>query len=116
MLNIPKESSSNVKEELIAVHKDVSEDLVTDSHPEEEMFTSTAIWSSEKSEHDSIGPEIANSMMTFLLPRALPLLKTFSRKKRTISRLSESPLCKMRSHEKSNGTEQAVDVVYPGKV
>ncbi|KAM7468461.1 hypothetical protein LguiB_016023 [Lonicera macranthoides] len=116
VLNIPKESSSDVKEELTAVHKVVSEDLVTDSHPEEEMITSTANGSSEKSEHDSISLEIANSMMTFLLPRALPLLKTFSRKKRTISKLSESPLCKMRSHEKSNGTEQAVDVVYPAGV
>lgn len=60
-----------------------SQALMTESNPEdEEMSAGSSNLSSEKVDSDSCAPEIANSMMTVLLPRALPLLKTFSRRKR----------------------------------
>lgn len=55
---------------------------MTESNPEDEMDAGSSNPSSEKVDSDSSIPEIANSMMTVLLPRALPLLKTFSRRKR----------------------------------
>ncbi|KAL0424869.1 UNVERIFIED_CONTAM: hypothetical protein Sradi_1021700 [Sesamum radiatum] len=59
-----------------------SEILATDSLPEDEKGTSVYNTSSEKCDTDSVGQEIAKSMMTVLLPRAVPLLKTFTRKKK----------------------------------
>lgn len=55
---------------------------MTESNPEDEIDAGSSNPSSEKVDSDSSIPEIANSMMTVLLPRALPLLKTFSRRKR----------------------------------
>ncbi|XP_075518505.1 uncharacterized protein LOC142552644 isoform X3 [Primulina tabacum] len=82
----------NVKEEMINnVVK--SEVLITDSVPEEEIRTSTWYSSSEKCDTDSVGEDIAKSMMTVLLPRALPLLKTFTRKKKkSVKPLEIAPL------------------------
>ncbi|KAL3654322.1 hypothetical protein CASFOL_004003 [Castilleja foliolosa] len=77
-----------------AVVEDVAKSgaLVTDSFPEANT--------------DSVGQEIAKSMMTFLLPRAVPLLKTapllktFTRRKKK----TEKPLnlSTDRSHEENN--------------
>lgn len=64
----------------------ISEGLLTESHPEshpeEETATSKSNASSEMSEFDSVGQEMAKSMMTFLLPQAIPLLKKGSRKEK----------------------------------
>lgn len=71
-----------VKDVVAAVTTIVPDSLIIDSHPESEMGTSRLEVNSQKSESDSAGHEIANSMMTFLLPRALPLLRTYTRKKK----------------------------------
>ncbi|KAK6157781.1 hypothetical protein DH2020_012029 [Rehmannia glutinosa] len=85
-----------------AIVKDVakSEVLVTDSFPEDEIGTSANNTSSEKCHIDSVGQEIAKSMMTVLLPRAVPLLKTFTRKKKKTEKPSNFPT--HRSQEENN--------------
>ncbi|KAK6157819.1 hypothetical protein DH2020_012067 [Rehmannia glutinosa] len=85
-----------------AIVKDVakSEVLVTDSFPEDEIGTSANNTSSEKCHIDSVGQEIAKSMMTVLLPRAIPLLKTFTRKKKKTEKPSNFPT--HRSQEENN--------------
>ncbi|GMY25815.1 hypothetical protein FCV25MIE_21057 [Fagus crenata] len=75
-------STYSVKEELTAADMVISEGLVNESHPHEEIGTSNFNVNSEKSDYDSVGPEMVKSMMTFLLPQAIPLLKKASKKKK----------------------------------
>lgn len=70
--------------------------LVADSLPEDEIVIDSNNTNSEKCDADSVGDEIAKSMMTVLLPRAVPLLKTFSRKKK------KSNLLKTQRSHKNN--------------
>ncbi|KAL6192894.1 hypothetical protein ACLB2K_033980 [Fragaria x ananassa] len=60
----------------------IAERLLTESHPEEEMATNKSDTSSQNIDFDSVGQEMAKSMMTFLLPQAIPLLSKRSRKKK----------------------------------
>lgn len=76
-----KEKPCYVEDELISGHVVDSEESAPESHPEEEMATSTSNESYEKIDFDSVGQEIAKSMMTVLLPQALPLLKKSTKKK-----------------------------------
>ncbi|KAK1413720.1 hypothetical protein QVD17_35498 [Tagetes erecta] len=78
----PKESTCTLNEKLNATQFLVPETCVTDSHSKDEMVNAVGIDHSEKSDSDPVGQEISDSMMAVLLPRALPLLKTFSRKKK----------------------------------
>lgn len=55
--------------------------LAAESHPGGEMDKGPLNCSSENSDLDSVGQDVAKSMMTVLLPQALPLLKEASRKK-----------------------------------
>lgn len=90
-----------------------SEVLVTESSPDE-AGRSVYISSAEKMDSDSVGQEIAPSMMTVLLPRALPLLKTFSRRKKKIAK----PL-KTLTHgfqEKNKGPDITMTNATTGKV
>ncbi|XP_062111488.1 uncharacterized protein LOC133822987 isoform X2 [Humulus lupulus] len=64
-------------QEIIAADMVISEGLASEPNPEEELGTSN----SGKSDNDSVGQETAKSMMKFLLPQAIPLLKKSSRKK-----------------------------------
>ncbi|XP_048232822.1 uncharacterized protein LOC8264610 isoform X2 [Ricinus communis] len=94
-----------VKEVLMVTDLVVSEHLVnTSCLEEEEAGTSNSNVGSEKSDFDSVGQDIAKSMMTVLLPQAVPLLKKTSRKKKkTISSSKNFPsICK--PYEESNGT------------
>lgn len=59
-----------------------SEDLEIEFPLNDEKGRSCYNSSSEKCDTDSVDEEIATSMMTVLLPRALPLLKTYTRKKK----------------------------------
>ncbi|KAI7728960.1 hypothetical protein M8C21_020056, partial [Ambrosia artemisiifolia] len=83
-VEIPKESTCTLNEKLNSSQILVSEKCVTDSNSKDEMVIASASGSdhSEKTDSDPVGHEISNSMMALLLPRALPLLKTFSRKKK----------------------------------
>ncbi|KAI3970741.1 hypothetical protein MKX01_024388 [Papaver californicum] len=76
-----KEKSCNYKNELVEANKVSCEELVMDMHSEQHSEPSLSYASFEKSEHDSVGQEPANSMMTLLLPQALPLLKKIPRNK-----------------------------------
>ncbi|KAL3511024.1 hypothetical protein ACH5RR_030425 [Cinchona calisaya] len=90
-------------EDVIATDLAIPEVLATESESlrEDEMGTSNSNASSEKGDSDSVGQEIAKSMMTVLLPRALPLLKTFSRKKKKNVKPSEmSTHITMAEHDK----------------
>ncbi|KAI3763700.1 hypothetical protein L2E82_13694 [Cichorium intybus] len=62
--------------------KSNSEKRVTESQSKDDTVIGTGSDNSYRSDSDSVGQEITNSMMTLLLPRALPLLKTYSRKKK----------------------------------
>ncbi|KAK8604295.1 hypothetical protein V6N13_099242 [Hibiscus sabdariffa] len=77
-----KDTTNGMEEELTAADVVISDDLVTESHQEEEMGTSNSNTSSEKSDFDSAGQEMTKLMMTVLLPQAVPLLKRSSKKKK----------------------------------
>ncbi|KAG8661629.1 hypothetical protein MANES_01G026200v8 [Manihot esculenta] len=79
-----------VKEELMTADVIVSEALVNKSHSEEEMAPYDANMNSEKSDFDSVSQDIAKSMMTLLLPHAIPLLKKTRRKKKKTVMPSEN--------------------------
>ncbi|KAK9276843.1 hypothetical protein L1049_006380 [Liquidambar formosana] len=114
--NRPKESSSNVKDGSISAHMVISDGSPTESHPEEEMGTSISNASSEKSDFDSVGQEIAKSMMTVLLPQALPLLKKASKKKNTTIIPLEISSCMVKSQEENNGSGHFVVVTSPARM
>lgn len=81
-VDIPKESTCTINDKLNSAQLIVSEKCVTESHSKDEMVIASGSDNSENFDSDPVGHEIANSMMTLLLPKALPLLKTFSRKKK----------------------------------
>ncbi|KAK3027272.1 hypothetical protein RJ639_041218, partial [Escallonia herrerae] len=99
LLDYPKESLYDVNQDLIAAHTVMSENLGTESYPEDEMANSTQNVNSEKNARDSVGHEIAKSMIKVLLPRALPLLKTFSRNKKAATNLSRTQLLTENLHK-----------------
>uniref|UniRef100_A0A164STK5 Uncharacterized protein n=1 Tax=Daucus carota subsp. sativus TaxID=79200 RepID=A0A164STK5_DAUCS len=86
------------------------DDSKTQSCLGEETVTSTENVCSEKSGTDSVGQEITTSMMTVLLPRALPLLKKDTRKKKTTLNTSGISVYKKRSKYKSSKTNLVPEV------
>ncbi|XP_038892378.1 uncharacterized protein LOC120081503 [Benincasa hispida] len=60
----------------------IPEESVTDSHPEEICSLNTNL-GSKKNDFDSVGQDMVKSMMNFLLPQAIPLLKENSGRKGT---------------------------------
>ncbi|XP_076885317.1 uncharacterized protein LOC143534796 [Bidens hawaiensis] len=81
-VEIPKESTCTLNEKLNSSQILVSEQCVTDSQSKDETVIATGSDLYDKSDSDPAGQDISNSMIALLLPRALPLLKTFSRKKK----------------------------------
>ncbi|KAL3336573.1 hypothetical protein AABB24_029297 [Solanum stoloniferum] len=92
-----------VKDVVAAVSTNVSDSPIIDSRPESEMGTSSLEVNSQKSESDSAGHEIANSMMTFLLPRALPLIRTYTRKKKNDTKSPEISIHNSQNENKKIG-------------
>ncbi|KAJ8774514.1 hypothetical protein K2173_016960 [Erythroxylum novogranatense] len=86
----------------------LSEGLVTESHPEEDIATSNSNINSGKSDFDSVGEEVAKSMMTVLLPQAVPLLKRSSSKKKK-KKKSVSPLQNLPSSPKPDEVSQEAE-------
>lgn len=74
-------TSLNSQGMVAANHKSDFGGLVAESHPGGEMDKDPLKSSSENSDLDSVGQDVAKSMMTVLLPQVLPLLKEASRKK-----------------------------------
>ncbi|KAF9620105.1 hypothetical protein IFM89_010755, partial [Coptis chinensis] len=85
-----KASPCQIKNEQDAPGLVFSEDMVRSSPLENEVDTYTPNGNSERSNDDSAEQDFANSMMTLLLPQALPLLKKTSGRKRKKVRTSES--------------------------
>ncbi|KAK4715224.1 hypothetical protein R3W88_013562 [Solanum pinnatisectum] len=96
-------TAETVKDVVAAVSTNVSDSPIIDSRPESEMGTSRLEVSSQKSESDSAGHEIANSMMTFLLPRALPLIRTYTRKKKNDTKSPEISIHNSQDENKKIG-------------
>ncbi|XP_069153942.1 uncharacterized protein [Solanum lycopersicum] len=88
-----------VKDVAAAVSTNVPDSPIIGSRPESEMGTSSLEVNSQKSEPDSAGHEIANTMMTFLLPRALPLIRTYTRKKKNDTK---SPVISIHNSQDEN--------------
>ncbi|XP_050129574.1 uncharacterized protein LOC126606259 isoform X1 [Malus sylvestris] len=97
------ESASTIQDRS-ALNVVISEGLVTESHPEQETDASKPNASSEINDFDSVGEEMAKSMMTFLLPQAIPLLKKGSRKEKGTVSPSEILPCMLKSQEEINET------------
>ncbi|KAH0668456.1 hypothetical protein KY289_022949 [Solanum tuberosum] len=92
-----------VKDVVAAASTIVPDSLIIDSQPESEMGTSSLEVNSQKSESDSAGHEIAKSMMTFLLPRALPLIRTYTRKKKNDTKSPEISIHNSQDENKKIG-------------
>ena len=90
----------------------ISEGLGSEPHPEEEIGTSNSNVGSEKSDFDSVGQETAKSMMTFLLPQAIPLLKKASMKKNS----ALSPLEILPRGLHSEKQSRGINIFSPGVV
>lgn len=88
-----------MKDVAAAVSTNVPDSPIIGSRPESEMGTSSLEVNSQKSEPDSAGHEIANTMMTFLLPRALPLIRTYTRKKKNDTK---SPVISIHNSQDEN--------------
>lgn len=97
------ESASTIQDRS-ALNVVISEGLVTESHPEQETDASKPNASSEINDFDSVGQEMAKSMMAFLLPQAIPLLKKGSRKEKGTVSPSEILRCMVKSQEEINET------------
>ncbi|XP_020533646.1 uncharacterized protein LOC105630963 isoform X2 [Jatropha curcas] len=103
-----------IKEEIMATEVADSEELANKPYPKEEMGTSSSHLSSERSDFDSVGQDIAKSMMTVLLPQAIPLLKkTSSKKKRIVSPPENLPSIPA-LHEENNETGFFVEAQFAG--
>ncbi|XP_008446596.2 uncharacterized protein LOC103489281 isoform X1 [Cucumis melo] len=70
----------------------IPEESVMDSHPEE-IFSLDKNLGSNKNDFDSVGQDMVKSMMTFLLPQAIPLLKENSGRKETATSNMERFIC-----------------------
>lgn len=102
--SIQDEGANSMKEELSAADMVISKDVATGSLLEE-VGTSNSSGSSEKGNFDSVGQETAKSMMTFLLPQAVPLLKKASKKKKGSASPSEISPCRMYPQKENNETD-----------
>lgn len=94
----------------------LSQGLVIGSHLQEEICSSNSNGSSEKNEYDSVGQETAKSMMTFLLPQAVPLLKKASGKEKALVSTSKNLSCMVKSQNENNEARCLLDVPSPGTV
>lgn len=69
---------------------------------QEDCLSSGSYLSSEKSDLESAEKEVAKSMMTFLLPQAIPLLKKTHRKKKVKQKKKEEYTVSMRTASAQN--------------
>lgn len=105
-----------MKDELIAADMAIFEASETESHLEEEMSVYTSNGNSERSDFNSVGQEVAKSMMTVLLPQALPLLKKTSSKKKAANNQFEFLFSRAESLGEKNGACPTVNVASHGMV
>ncbi|KAH9602416.1 hypothetical protein KSS87_010627 [Heliosperma pusillum] len=89
----------------------ISEEPITGSHSEDRNCYLTG--SSDKSDFDTVGEDIANSMLSILLPRAIPFLTYSSRKKKRKASSSKELSCGRKSDDKSIGTIPIIDDISP---
>ncbi|GLT36955.1 hypothetical protein SLA2020_113000 [Shorea laevis] len=106
-----EKSSQGIKEDLTAADKVISDGLVTESNEEKEIDKSNSITSFEKSDFDSVGLEVAKSMMAILLPQAIPFLEEASRRKKEMVRPSRVSPCAMNSEHDDVEHRMKVDTL-----
>ncbi|KAF3431610.1 hypothetical protein FNV43_RR26341 [Rhamnella rubrinervis] len=104
--------TNSMKEELTAVDIVISKGLATGCHLEE-VGTSNSSENSEKGDFDSVGQEMAKSMMTFLLPQAIPLLKKASKKNKASASPSEVFPSVMLAENKDVEKEEETNIQSP---
>ncbi|XP_050373318.1 uncharacterized protein LOC126790971 isoform X3 [Argentina anserina] len=96
--------SSSTIQDRSALDVVIADGLLTESHPEDEMPNNKSNTSSQNFDFDSVGQEMAKSMMTFLLPQAIPLLNKHSRKKKGSGSPSKVLPCTVKSQKQINET------------
>ncbi|GAB4829032.1 hypothetical protein Ancab_018691 [Ancistrocladus abbreviatus] len=110
------QEACNAKVESAAADMPLPDGSINKSHQEEESATCNSNDSPEKDDLDSVGEDIAQAMMTVLLPRALPLLTYASRKKkRRVNAVNDSP-SEIEPENEYSGTRTPQDVASAGKV
>ncbi|XP_050373317.1 uncharacterized protein LOC126790971 isoform X2 [Argentina anserina] len=98
------QGSSSTIQDRSALDVVIADGLLTESHPEDEMPNNKSNTSSQNFDFDSVGQEMAKSMMTFLLPQAIPLLNKHSRKKKGSGSPSKVLPCTVKSQKQINET------------
>uniref|UniRef100_A0A6N2M7V0 FYR C-terminal domain-containing protein n=1 Tax=Salix viminalis TaxID=40686 RepID=A0A6N2M7V0_SALVM len=107
-------SARSVREEFLVTEAITSQGLITESHTEEVIGTPHSNGNSERSDFDSAGHDIAKSMMTFLLPQAIPLLQNKSGKKKKTISYSEVVPNTPKPRENNDENRQFVEIQSPG--
>ncbi|CAL0330840.1 unnamed protein product [Lupinus luteus] len=79
-------------------------------NPEHEVFNSNLSPSSDKGDCDSSGQDVANSMISLLLPQAVPLLRNVSMNKKSIINPADMSPSRVNSKEVQNGVGYNLDV------
>lgn len=101
----------------------LTQGLIMGLHSEQMVTSGNSNISSEKSDSDSNGQELLKSMMSFLLPQALPLLNKTSKKRRAIAGNANTHftrcdpqlnLKEMKSQYRNGGTHSLTDIVSQG--
>lgn len=105
-----------MKDELTAADVAILEGSGTESQLEGEIGAYTSNESSDRTGFDSVGEEVAKSMMTVLLPQALPLLKKTSRKQKETNNHLRLSFCRAESLDENNGACPILKVASPGTV
>eukprot|EP00268_Persea_americana_P023888 TRINITY_DN23401_c0_g2_i2.p1 TRINITY_DN23401_c0_g2~~TRINITY_DN23401_c0_g2_i2.p1 ORF type:complete len:1081 (-),score=258.90 TRINITY_DN23401_c0_g2_i2:211-3453(-) len=99
--------------------------LIMGLHPEQMVTSGNSNISSEKSDSDSNGQELLKSMMSFLLPQALPLLNKTSKKRRASAGNANTHFTKcdpqlnlkeMKSQYRNGETHSLTDIVSQGSL
>ncbi|KAK9707158.1 hypothetical protein RND81_07G176500 [Saponaria officinalis] len=86
-----------------------SEEPISGSHSDDGRSYLTG--SSEKSDYDTVGGDIAKSMLSIPLPQAIPFLTYSSRKKKRELRPPKEPTCEVKSEDKLVGAIPRIDVI-----
>ncbi|KAL9225868.1 hypothetical protein vseg_001745 [Gypsophila vaccaria] len=91
-----------------------SKETINGSHSEDASSYLTG--SSEKSDFDTFGEDITKTMLSILLPRAIPFLTYSSRKKKRKPKPSEELTCAPKSEDKVVGLIPCIDVISPASM
>ncbi|XP_010477867.1 PREDICTED: uncharacterized protein LOC104756910 [Camelina sativa] len=106
------DTSCEQREELTLANMVVGEGLLAEPDAED-LADSTLILTSKNSDSDSADQDTVKSMMSFLLPQAIPLLKKFSCKKPPKNYMSDN--CKTSQLDDASGTVVSLSIRKPSE-